>query len=191
VRVCRAAGHRSGEAYVKGNMARAAAKSGRYDEADRLFAESCEEAEALGSHAESLEASARWAECQLLAGDVDGAGARAEAALERARALRAVAPVPLLHRVRGVALARSGDRQGAAEALGQSLEAARLNQVDYEVALTLQVMSSLDLGDGQVAPEDLAREADRILEALGVVWVPDLLDPDPAARRIVFSRPTV
>ena len=125
VRVCRAAGHRSGEAYVKGNMARAAAKAGRYDEAARLFAESCAEAEELGSRAESLEAGARWAECELLAGDVKGARARAEAGLEQARALSAVAPVPLLHRVRGVALARVGDREGAAEALRLSLEAAR------------------------------------------------------------------
>ena len=144
-RVCRAAGHRSGEAYVKGNMARAAAKSGRYEEAVRLFSESSQEAEALGSHAESLEASARWAECQLLAGDVDGARLRAEAQLERARALGAVAPVPLLHRVRGVALARQGDREGAVVALHKSLDAARVNQVDYEVALTLRVIVALGL----------------------------------------------
>ena len=89
----------------------------------------------------------------------------------------AVAPVPLLHRVRGVALARAGDRPGAADALRQSLEAARVNQVDYEVALTLKVMAALGLDDGGRAPEDLARESDRILESLGVVWVPDLLEP--------------
>jgi tetratricopeptide (TPR) repeat protein len=190
VRVCRAAGHRSGEAYVKGNMARAAAKAGRYDEAARLFAESCEEAEALGSRAESLEAGARWAECQLLAGDVDGARARAEAELEQARVLGAVAPVSLLHRVRGVALARLGDRQDAAEALSQSLEAARLNQVDYEVALTLKVMAALGLDhDGRV-PEELAQESRRILEALGVVWVPDLLDPGSAAMPNALGSPT-
>ena len=191
VRVCRAAGHRSGEAYVKGNMARAAAKAGRYDDAARLFAESCEEAEGLGSRAESLEAGARWAECELLAGDVDGARARAEAELEQARALGAVAPVPLLHRVRGVALARAGDHQGAAEALNQSLEAARLNQVDYEVALTLRVMAALGLHAGGRNPRDLAQESDRILDALGVVWVPDLLDPGPAATPIVFPSSTV
>ena len=129
-------------------MARAAAKSGRYEEAVRLFSESSQEAETLGSHAESLEANARWAECQLLAGDVDGARLRAEAQLERARALGAVAPVPLLHRVRGVALERQGDREGAVVALHKSLDAARVNQVDYEVALTLRVIVDLGLDDG-------------------------------------------
>jgi class 3 adenylate cyclase/tetratricopeptide (TPR) repeat protein len=190
-RVCRAAGHRSGEAYVKGNMARAAAKSGRYEEAVRLFAESSQEAETLGSHAESLEANARWAECQLLAGDVDGARLRAEAQLERARALGAVAPVPLLHRVRGVALARQGDREGAIVALHKSLDAARVNQVDYEVALTLRVIVDLGLDDGERTSGDLARESDRILEALGVVWVPDLLAPTRSPGPVVLASPTV
>ena len=184
-RIRRAAGHRSGEAYAKGNLARSAAKLGRFDEADRLFAESRREAEALGRHARSLEAGARWAECRLLAGDVEGALIRAETELEHARALGAVGPVPLLHRVRGVALARAGDRHGATEALGLSLEAARADRADYEVALTLRVMADLGLDHGAQAPEDLAREADRILGALGVVWVPDLLtagtDPMPVA----------
>ena len=182
-RICHAAGHRSGEAYAKGNLARSAAKLGRFDEADRLFAESRQEAEALGRHARSLEAGARWAECRLLAGDVEGALIRAEAELEHARALGAVGPVPLLHRVRGVALARTGDRRGAAAALSQSLEAARSDHVDYEVALTLRVMADLGLHHAGQPPGDLAQEGDRILEALGVVWVPDLLTagPDPMA----------
>ena len=41
-----------------------------------------------------------------------------------------------------------GDRQGAAVALHQSLEAARVNQVDYEVALTLRVIAALGLDYG-------------------------------------------
>jgi tetratricopeptide (TPR) repeat protein len=178
-RVCRAAGHRSGEAYAKGNMARAAAKAGRFDEADRLFAESCREAAAMGSHARLLEAGARWAECQLLAGDLEGARVRADRELEQARVLGAVAPLPLLHRVRGVALARAGDRHGAAEALSRSLEAARSDHVDYEVALTLGVMAALGLEEEGQTPEDLAQEGERILGELGVVWVPDLVAPQP------------
>ncbi len=190
-RVCRAAGHRSGEAYAKGNMARSAAKAGRFDEADRLFAESRQEAEAMGSHARSLEAGARWAECRLLAGDVEGARVRAETELEHARVLGAVAPLPLLYRVRGVALARAGDRHGAAEALSRSLEAARSDHVDYEVALTLGVMAALGLEDGGRAPEDLAQESDGILRALGVVWVPDLMAPDPGSPAVVVASSTI
>jgi class 3 adenylate cyclase/tetratricopeptide (TPR) repeat protein len=191
VRVCRAAGHRSGEAYAKGNMARSAAKAGRFDEADRLFAESCQEAEAMGSHARLLEAGARWAECRLLAGDLEGARVRADRELERARVLGAVAPLPLLHRVRGVALARTGDRQAAAEALSRSLKAARADHVDYEVALTLGVMAALGLEDGGRTPEDLAREGERILEELGVVWIPDLVAPQPGSPPVVAASSTI
>ena len=187
VRTCRAAGHRSGEAYVKGNLARAAAKSGRFDEATRLFQESRQEADALGSQAESMEVGARWAECELLAGHVDAALARAESEVVRARATGGVGPqLPLLQRVRGVALARSGDLEGATEALGQSLEAARLRQVDYEAALTMGVMAALGMGFDDRAPSDLGRESARILDALGVVWVPDLLADSPVPNPVVL-----
>ena len=84
-----------------------------------------------------------------------------------------------------------GDREGAVDALRLSLEAARLNQVDYEIALTLKVMVALGLDDGGLTPQDLAQESNRILESLGVVWVPDLLDPGPAATPIEFASSTV
>ena len=175
-RTCRAAGHRSGEAHVTGSLARAAARSGRYEDADRLFEKARQHAEELGGQAESLEVGARWAECRLLAGDVDDALVRADIELARARALGGVPPqMPLLHRVRGVALAREGDALGAAEALGLSLEAARLLKADYEAALTMGVMAALGLEDHEHGPDELARESARILEALGVVSVPDLL----------------
>ena len=145
----------------------------------------------MGSHARSLEAGARWAECRLLAGDLEGARARAETELEHARLLGAVAPLPLLHRVRGVTLARTGDPQGAAEALRRSLEAARSDHVDYEVALTLGVMAALGLEDGGRAPQDLARESERILRALGVVWVPDLMAPEPGSPSVVVAASTI
>ncbi len=175
-RTCRAAGHRSGETHVTGSLARAAARLGRYDDANRLFEEAWQKAEELGGQAESLEVGARWAEGRLLAGDVAGARARAEAGLERARGLGGVAQqLPLLHRVRGVALARGGDHHGAAVELGQSLEAARLLHVDYEVALTMGVMAALGLeGEGRAAT-DLELESTRILDGLGVVSIPDLM----------------
>ena len=72
-RSCRAAGHRSAEAYAKCNQAWAASRSGHFDEAVRLFEESWQEAEALGSHAESMEVGVKWAECELLAGEVEAA----------------------------------------------------------------------------------------------------------------------
>jgi class 3 adenylate cyclase/tetratricopeptide (TPR) repeat protein len=174
-RIWRAAGYKSGAAYAKSNLARCAAKSGYHEEAMALFAESWEEAEAVGSRADSLEAGARWAECELLAGDLIGARSRAEAELDRARMLGGGPQLPLLHRVRGVALARLGREDEARRALEESLAAAQARKVDYEAALTLGAMGALGFGQGGRSPELLGEESKRVLASLGVVWIPDLL----------------
>ena len=175
-RTCRAAGHRSGEAHVTGSLARAAGRSGRFEDADRLFEKARQHAEELGGQAELSRSGRVWAECRLLAGASATRSVRADAELARARALGGVPPqMPLLHRVRGAALARRGDAPGAAEALGLSLEAARLLKADYETALTMGAMAALGLDHEVWTSFELAQESARILEVLGVVAVADLL----------------
>jgi tetratricopeptide (TPR) repeat protein len=175
-RIWRAAGYRSGAAYVQCNLARVAGRQRRFDEAFALFASSRAEAEAVGSQADSLEAGARWAECELLAGHAERARQRAEAELDRARAMGGVAPqAPLLHRVRGVALARLGERAAAEATLRESLAAGRSRNVDYEVAQTLTAMTSLGFADGERERPDLVDEVGRITAALGLVSMPDLV----------------
>jgi hypothetical protein len=72
-----------------------------------------------------------------LSGDSNGAVELADRCLTRAQDLGGVAPqTPLIHRVRGAALARLGETDGAVEALQQSLQAARSRGAEYEVALT-------------------------------------------------------
>jgi len=186
LRTYRAGGFRSGAAHQNCNLARVATCRGRYDEAMRLFELSRQEAEAIGGHVESLEAGARWSECLLLAGDTRAARTLAESELERARGLGGVAPqTPLLLRVCGVALARDGDGDGARRMLEQSLSAARVRHADYEIALTLRVMAALHFDDNGRAPSDVAQDSSRILDALGVVWVPDLFAP--AARGLIAT----
>jgi hypothetical protein len=97
--------------------------------------------------------------------------------------------LPLLHRVRGVALARGGVRDGAAVELGQSLEAARLLHVDYEAALTMGVMAALGLEREGRAAADLERESRRILDGLGVVSVPDLMAGERSPGTFALSGP--
>jgi len=178
LRTYRAGGFRSGAAHQNCNLARVAACRGHYDEAVRLFELSRHEAEAIGGHVELLETGARLSECLLLAGDTEGARTLAQNELERARALGGVAPqTPLLHRVCGVAAARDGDQGAARHLLEQSLQAARLRHADYEMALTMRVMAALHFDDNGRAPEQVGQDGNRILDALGVVWVPDLLAP--------------
>jgi class 3 adenylate cyclase/tetratricopeptide (TPR) repeat protein len=169
------AGYRAGVASASAMLARVAEGRGLFDEAFRLFDEASMEFQAIGSHADALETEARLAECLLVSGDAVAALSAADAALSQARALGGVsAQLPLLHRVRGAALARVGDRGPARAALARSLEAARARGAGHEVALTLRVIADLDTAVGDDGAEGARREADATLETLGVVWTPDL-----------------
>jgi hypothetical protein len=85
------------------------------------------------------------------------------------------AQLPLLHRVRGAALARTGDHAGATADLDRSLAAAEARRAAHEVALTRrvlgQVADSVEPGSGG----PLLAEADGVLGGLGIVWTPELL----------------
>jgi tetratricopeptide (TPR) repeat protein len=179
-RIWRAAGYRSGAAYVQCNLARVAARQGRFAQAIELFASSRREAEAVGSQADALEAGARWAECELLAGDAAGAKGRAEAELEHARTMGGVAPqAPLLHRIRGIALALQGERDAGEAALRESLAAARSRDVAYEVAQTALAMAELGFDEGERDADALRSEGAAIADGLGVIALPDLLARSP------------
>ncbi len=52
---------------------------------------------------------------------------------------------PLIHRVRGTALARLGRSEAAIDAWQQSLQAARSRGAEYEVALTERAAAEADL----------------------------------------------
>ncbi len=176
----RAAGYRSGVADVIGKQARTAAGRGRFDEALALFEEAIVEFRDIGSQADALEATARMAECLLLAGRPDVALTLAEEAQAQARGLGGVpAQIPLIQRVRGAVLARSGDTAGAVDALQQSLAAARTRGAQYEEALTLRILAEVvpDATDGYRA--ELRNAAASTLAQLGVVWTPDLLHDAP------------
>ena len=144
-RTWRAAGYRAGAADAKGKLARVRAAQGRYDEALDLFESVIEEMVAIGSRGDALEATARMAECLLLSGDSAEALAVSDRCLDLAQNLGGVPPqIPLIHRVRGAALANSGDVGAAIEALSQSLIAARSRGAEYESALTLRVFAECE-----------------------------------------------
>lgn len=141
-RTWRAAGYRAGAADAKGKLARVRASQGRYDEAHDLFESVIEEMVAIGSRGDELEATARMAECLLLSGNSAEALTVSDGCIDLARNLGGVPPqIALIHRVRGAALANSGDVEAAIEALSQSLNAAKSRGAEYESALTLPACS--------------------------------------------------
>ena len=68
VRICRAAGYTFGALVGLGNLARVAARSGRFDEAEALYEETLAGFRELGSERFEIETRARVVECRVLAG---------------------------------------------------------------------------------------------------------------------------
>ncbi|HEX4529105.1 MAG TPA: adenylate/guanylate cyclase domain-containing protein [Acidimicrobiia bacterium] len=190
LRAFRPSGLRIGIAFAKRNLGRVACWTGRGDDAQVLLRESLEETRAVGAKADGLETQARIAEAALVLGDAPAALALAEETLEGARALGMDAAFsPLLHRVRGAALARAGDLDAAAEALAQSVDAARARHADYEVALGLHAQARLAEARDYVAPAALVDESKEIFERAGVVAFPDLLGAELVSTSSAIRRP--
>jgi hypothetical protein len=110
------------------------------------------------------------AECYLLRGDGEAALDLSTEALARAEAGGGF-EVATLKRVRAYALRQLGRRSAAREALEESLEAGRVRNVAYEVALSLEGLI-LVLEDDSLEAQTLEDDRDAILERLQIRIAP-------------------
>jgi class 3 adenylate cyclase/tetratricopeptide (TPR) repeat protein len=177
LRIFQAAGHRASLARAQRELAWVSARAGRHAEAIELLAAAHAAFRDVGAGVDDIDTMAVGAECELL----QGKPAEALTILDEAIALDGAmggtsAQSPLLHRLSGYALMRTGRPEEARTAFQESLEAGQAREMDYEVALTLRALAELvgsvpDMADGLTAA-DLGSESQAILDRLGVVWVP-------------------
>ena len=162
LRIWRGSQYDWGTAFVTAQLGRAAARAGRHDEALALLDDAHGAFERLHAHADAALVEAYRAEALAFA-------RLPERALRVAdRALRDVGrTAPLLHRVRGLALAQRGDLVGAGHAFEASLREADARGSDYDVAVTLHALDALP-GGGPPRVREVARR----LAQLGVVALP-------------------
>jgi tetratricopeptide (TPR) repeat protein len=171
--VWRAAAAPSFVAFGKSQLGRLAARRGQFDEAFELLNSARADYVADGEQAEVLETDARLAQCLLLQGSFAQALATADATLAVTSSGGAVLPqVPLLQRIRGVALARLGEVDAAFEAFEASLASARERRARHEIAWTLHAIASARPAAG-LSPidDDLRAERDLLFTQLGIVAV--------------------
>jgi class 3 adenylate cyclase/tetratricopeptide (TPR) repeat protein len=179
LRSWQAAGYRASVARAQRELAWIAARSGRHGEAFALLQTAHAAFQGVGAEVDDIDTLAVVAECHLLKGEPVEALAIVDEALAHDLVLGGVsAQSPLLHRLRGYALLRTGRSMRAREALDASLEAARARDMDYEAALTLRALAELASTDegasnGLVA-ETLQAESGVILARLDVIWVPEI-----------------
>lgn len=150
-------------------LGRIAARQGRFDEARERFVAARDHFSETGVADEVVLIDAYRAECELLAGQPDAALLLAESALVAARRLDGTPAIPLLHRVRGLALDLHGSHQEADEELRLSLAHARERGAMHEVALALDTLVRTGRSQGAAERDDWITERDDLQTRLGMV----------------------
>ena len=112
----------------------------------------------------------RTAEAHLLGGDADAALALASDLIGRAERGEGVGVLmPTLLRIRGQAIAATGDLGAARETMDLSLEDARQRNSPYDAALALSSLAELARATGRGDADGLTAEARAVLDRLGVI----------------------
>ena len=163
LRIWRGSEYDWGTAFATTLLGRAAVRAGHHAEGLDLLEQGFTDFQRLRALPDAGLAEAYTAEGLAFAGRPDAALLAAD------RALRdATRTAPLLHRVRGFALAQRGDADGALHAFHASLRDAEERANLYEIAITLDAL--LALGG---APAGSAARRAALLEQLGVEALPD------------------
>jgi class 3 adenylate cyclase/tetratricopeptide (TPR) repeat protein len=165
-------------------LARIATCMGDVDQALELFAAARTGFAADGEHAYLAEVAARTLECRVLRGDVSDVLAGAQDLLTKAIGTGQVSIVPLLHRVRGWALALDDDLAGARAAFEESLGRARALEARAEIALALDGLLKLAEHLGEALSPELTEERDLMFTRLGIEAVPCVALPRPRVIRL-------
>jgi class 3 adenylate cyclase/tetratricopeptide (TPR) repeat protein len=174
-RVWSSTGDRQGVAYANILLGRLAVRCSREEEGLVLLRGAEQELRLFHIDADADFAALLIAEAEALTGDAPRALAMSDRLAARADRSRA-----LIHRLRGMALARLGRIRVAIEELEESLAAARQRGAEYDVAAAIDLLGSL----GAIDP-DLAHERDSILARLRIERLPQPRPAVPAAASAI------
>lgn len=170
--VCTRAGSLFLATLARSNLGRLAARTGQFDEAGELLRQALASFEEMKAGSFVLETKARLAEYAVLAGDPGAGLPLADETLRGVEESGTGGVVrAMLHRVRGYALAQSGDLDAAEAAVESSTRIARAGDEPYELALSLDALVRL-AGRRGADGSGASDERESIFERLGVVARP-------------------
>lgn len=174
-------GYRLHTAFTYGILGDIASRQGRHREAAQAYARGLHLAQQGNDRHEEIALLGKVADDLLRQGEAEAALGVIEVALAHAEPLGGAGDqAPLLHRLRGGALARIGETERAAAAFDEALRDARDRGWDHEIAYTLDGMrrSARDRGSEPDAAVDA--EIREIAERLGIrVLASPLGEPAP------------
>jgi class 3 adenylate cyclase/tetratricopeptide (TPR) repeat protein len=169
-RLSKSTGDREGAAFASMLLGRLDVRAGRPEEGIPLIRAAAEDMRQQRFD--------YYAECaSALVAEAEALGGSADRALEIASELLTPSCryASLLHRARGIALARLDDRRAALAELEHSVSAARQIGEDYELVLTLDALAAVR----PLGPDE-RHERDEILDRLGIVQLPSIPGADSA-----------
>jgi tetratricopeptide (TPR) repeat protein len=172
------AGWRIGSGWAKSNLGRAAARAGRLDDAASILRQACELLGAIGAEGMLLETEARDVERLAFARDHDAVIERATELRARAAKLGLANVLNMMDRLEGCAQCQAGRPALGVPLLERSIIDNRERGADYEAALSLDALAAAGRPVDRPGTDELAAEAARIFERLGVVKPPSV----PATR---------
>jgi tetratricopeptide (TPR) repeat protein len=184
LRIWRGSRYEWGAAFATALLGRTVVRAGRHSEGIGLLEEGLAGLRRLGAMSDTALVEAYVAEALAFAGEPERALAAADRLL-----VAASRTAPLLHRVRGFALAQRGAREPAEEALMASLDEARTQGIDFEVAITLDALERLSGRHADDPHIEGRRQRDALLAELDVTAVPPPpLSPASPARAPLEAR---
>jgi tetratricopeptide (TPR) repeat protein len=168
LRTLRATGARGALSFGMGLYGRLLARAGRFPEALDQYAAARSLQKADGEQTLLIETDARIAECLAWQGMYGAAlQAAGDALIAIGNAPGAFVLLPLVHRVRGLALGGLGDVDGGLAAVRTSLALARERQAPHEIAWSLDVLVTLAKA-ADVVDLPAAAERDGLAVRLGL-----------------------
>jgi class 3 adenylate cyclase/tetratricopeptide (TPR) repeat protein len=169
MRVWRGIGAESEVTFGEYLLGRIDARSGRLDQALARYAAARGFCVAAGEEGEVQLIDALRAEALVLDGRAGDGLAEADRALAEALAAPGlVATIPLLHRIRGAALLATGDRDGAAAALRESVATARQREARHDLAMALDLLLAHGLERSSDEADGWRAELEELTARLGL-----------------------
>jgi class 3 adenylate cyclase/tetratricopeptide (TPR) repeat protein len=166
------AGWRIGSGWARSNLGRAAARAGRLDEAATILQQACDLLAAIGAEGMLIETEARDVERLAFARDHAAVIDRATELRARAAKLGLANVLNMMDRLEGCAQCQAGRPGIGVPLLERSIIDNRERGADYEAALSLAALAAAGRPVSRPGTDELAAEAARIFERLGVVEPP-------------------
>jgi class 3 adenylate cyclase/tetratricopeptide (TPR) repeat protein len=179
-------GWRIGSGWALSNLGRVASRDGRMAVASERLRDAIDLFVEIGAEAMLIETEAREMERLVFAGEYEVALAMVEGLQGRARKLGLVQVMNMLDRLQGCAFCQAGDSRRGLALLERSIIDCRERGLDYEAAISLDVLAQVGEAIGRPGTDELAAQSAAILERLGVVRIAKV--PLGGSRRELPSR---